>query len=125
MRGREYADGRGKRRLLEPRQTDTLEVSLVSRAGLERDDKHDQVGQVGNQIVVEKCLVRNLQKMNHAPAAWAEVLCSEAGVFEGRVPVRNTSRRIFLEVAPIPASPRAWSSASSLICRAAFSSAVR
>src|SRR5437016_13230266 len=125
MCGCEYGYWRSKRRLLEPRQTDTLELWLVSRAGLERDDKHCEVGQIGNQVVVEKCLVRNLQKINHAPAALAEVLCSGAGVWEGRVPVRSTSSRIFLEIVSIPASPRAWSSASSLVCRAAFSSAVR
>src|SRR5882724_9957127 len=95
-------DGRRQRGLFDPVKPNTFQVPQVRCARPQCNEEHRKVSKIGEQIIVEKKLVRGVQKVNHErdAAAAAETFSWGACCSGGAVPVCRTSINISLSCSP-------------------------
>src|ERR1700722_14383863 len=102
----------------------TLQPVLMHRACLQRDNQHEQVGNICCQVIPEQDVFRNVQKANHGGHGILSVALSVVtGSSASRVPVCSTRCKRFLSSSLTFALSR--SSSSSFPRKSAFSRAVK
>src|ERR1700686_3052020 len=124
MSGHKHGDGRHHRGSLDPVEGNAFQVPQVGCARLQRDDKHQQVSEIREEVVDKKQVVGEFEEINHdrEPTA-AESFSRDGWGSGGKVQVWSTSSKIVFVCLLI--SSLALVSLWSLACKPAFSSAVR
>src|SRR5258708_11099700 len=126
MCGNKDGDGRHHRGSPpDPVEGEAFQLSQVCCTRLQRDGEHQQVPEIRKEVVEKKQVVREFEKVNHdrEPATAAETFSCDGWGSGGKFQVRSTSSKIVFVRFLI--FLLALISLSSLVCKPAFSSAVR